>query len=146
MFIYHISIDVDDPKTTGAFLSKMLDLNLREFYLDGVNLTHPSGTSLELTPRNTTISPSPKLFQSNGKVSHDTSVHISLTTPHSKEFVRTISAEAGWPCQDAMRGPQLPLLEVYVENRYLFEIYCPQDRALLDSFCASSPYYQRDQK
>ncbi len=144
MFIYHISLDVEDPKATGGFLSKMLDLNLREFYLDGVNLTHPSGTSLELTPRNTTISPSPKLFEAGGSVSHDTSVHISLTTPHSKKKVRQLCEEAGWSCQDATRGPELPLLEVYVENRYLFEIYTPEDKAKLDEFCAHSPYYQRD--
>jgi hypothetical protein len=144
MFIYHISMDVEDPKATGLFLSKILDLNLREFYLDGVNLTHPSGTSLELIPRNTTISPSPKLFQADGSVSHDTSVHVSLTTPHSKDTVRALCAEAGWPCQDATRGPGLPLLEVHVENRYLFEIYAPEDRAKLDEFCANSPYYQRD--
>lgn len=142
MRIYHISLDMDDPHRTGQFLADMLGLNVKPFYLNGVNLTHPSGTSLELTPRHTTIAPSPELFQSSVGISHATSVHIALSSPFDREHIKATAARAGWMCQEATRGQGLPLIEVHVEGRYLFEIYCPEDRLLLEEFCAKSPYYQ----
>jgi hypothetical protein len=139
-------MDVNDVQKTGLTLAKMLDLNIREFYLDGMNLTHPNGTSLELVPRNTVIRPSPDLFQSGGKVSHETSFHIALTSPLSPKEIQQFAGEAGWLSQDAFRGPDLPLVEVYVENRFLFEVYSVEHKKMLDEFVFNSAYYQRDEK
>jgi hypothetical protein len=52
-------------------------------------------------------------------------VHVAMTTPLSPAEIKVIADRVGWRCVECWRGNAFPQSELWVDNRFMFELMSP---------------------
>lgn len=65
-------------------------------------------------------------FQYGDRAPEYTSVHLAVNTPLNEADIKAIAAREGWRAMTANRGGGMfQLIEVWVENRFMIEVFTP---------------------
>jgi hypothetical protein len=65
-------------------------------------------------------------IRSNPSPSPYTVTHVAINSPLSEEEIKAIATREGWRAVTCDRGPAFRLIEFWVENRLLVEIFTPE--------------------
>lgn len=148
--INHISVGVYNPEKVADVLAELWNGyafafppspgGFIAFADDG------RGTAVELTPINIQLIPSEELpteeesygldfptgnyeaaFQIGGSSPHYISTHLAINSPLSEAQIKAIGKREGWRTLKANRaGGLLQLIELWVENRFMIEVFTPE--------------------
>ena len=148
--INHISIAVNDPKKVADVLAEIWDGAVYPFPpAPGsffVVANDGKGTAVEIMPAGTVIVPGEGLpdendvdavteefearFVKGDAVPRYVATHLNINTKKSIDEIRSIAKREGWRTLVANRGEGLfQLVEVWVENSFMFEVMTPEQTA-----------------
>jgi len=145
--INHISIGVNDPENVAKVLAEFWDGTVLPFppapdsFM--VLANDGRGTGIEITPIDTVITPGIGLppeddvtapteayearFVRSDFVPRYVPTHLNINTKLSIDEIKAIANREGWRALVANRGEGLfQLVEVWVENRFMFEVMTPE--------------------
>lgn len=147
--INHISIGVNDPEKVANFLAKVWNGYTFPFppspnsYI--VLADDGKGTAVEVTPVNTVLVPGEGFpaeagfdkntlteefeakFVSGEYFPEYVATHLALNTHLSEAEIMEMAKHEGWRTLICNRGEgQFQLIEVWVENRFLLEVFTPE--------------------
>jgi hypothetical protein len=147
--INHISVGVHNPENVANVLAEIWNGYAFPFPPSPdsfiVFANDGRGTAVEFTPVNIELIPGTGLpaeenfsietpthefeatFQYGEVTPAYISTHLALNTPLSVEEVKAIANREGWRVLTANRGGGLfQLIEVWVENRFMIEVFTPE--------------------
>jgi hypothetical protein len=147
--INHISIGVYDTEKVAKVLAEIWNGYALPFppspnsYI--VFADDNKGTAVEVTPISVELIPGENLpaeenydlnfptqeyeatFQIGENSPKFVPVHLAINSPLSEEDVKAIARREGWRTLTANRGGGIfQLIEVWVENRFMFEVFTPE--------------------
>jgi hypothetical protein len=130
--IHHTSIAAEDPRHVASVLAELMGGRAYPFpmYSGAFVAFAPDehGTAVEIYPSGTALIPDdgdlpPLVTRPNeGFVAG----HVAMSVPLEPEAIRHIAEREGWRVQRRSRGPFFEVMEVWVENRFLFELLTPE--------------------
>lgn len=135
--LHHLSITAEDPEKVALVLARLMGgqygpfgahegcwfVKTREEGNIGVEV-YPLGTELHPNPAAARDPRAAPQFYSNSESSPHSGTHVAVSVDLSEEEVLEIAHRAGWQATSGDRGP-FRLVDVWVENRILFEIFPP---------------------
>ena len=148
--INHISIAVNDPKKVADVLAEIWDGSVYPFPpAPGsffVLANDGKGSAVEIIPAGTVITPGEGMpdennidaateefearFVKSDIVPPYVATHVNINTKKSIDEIREIAKREGWRTLIANRGEGLfQLIEVWVENNFMFEVMTPEQTA-----------------
>lgn len=147
--INHISVGVQNPEKAAQVLAELWNGYALPFPPSPggfiVFADDDRGTAVEFTPINIEMIPGKGLpaedgygltypteeyeatFQYGANSPQYISTHLAINSPLSEAQVKAIAAREGWRVLTANRGGGLfQLIELWVENRFLVEVFTPE--------------------
>lgn len=147
--INHISIGVHDTERVANVLAEIWNGYALPFPPSPnsfiVFADDGKGTAVEVTPINIELIPAEELpekenydlsfpteeyeakFQFGENSPEYVPVHLAINSPLSAEEIKEIARREGWRTLTANRGGGIfQLIEVWVENRFMFEVFTPE--------------------
>ena len=130
--IHHLSIAVENPQRVATVLAEFWNGRAYPFPIyPGCYIAFAGdeyGTYIEVYPIGSEYAPGgidqPDL-QVNPSASKLTGTHAAISVPLDQPQIEQIAAREGWLTLQANRGPFFQVVEVWVENRILFELLTP---------------------
>lgn len=130
--IHHLSIAVENPQRVANVLAELWNGKAYPFpiypdcYIAFAGDEY--GTYIEVYPLGSEYAPGgidkPELHV-NPAASTLTGTHAAISVPLDQHKIEQIVAREGWLTLRANRGPFFQVVEVWVENRILFELLTP---------------------
>jgi len=147
--INHISVGVHNPENVANVLAEIWNGYAFPFPPSPggfiVFADDGRGTSVEFTPINIQLIPGTGLppeenftmqtptedyeatFQFGDVAQEYISLHLALNSPLTEEEIKAIATREGWRVMTANRaGGLFQLIEVWVENRFMIEVFTPE--------------------
>jgi hypothetical protein len=147
--INHISVGVHNPENVAQVLAEIWNGYAFPFPPSPesfiVFADDGRGTAVELTPINIELIPGEghpptenfnletlteqfeAKFQYGEKLPEYVSTHLAINSPLSEEEIKAIAVREGWRTLTANRGGGMfQLVEVWVENRFMIEVFTPE--------------------
>jgi hypothetical protein len=130
MPIYHLSFNVEDPKSVCQFFADMMNGVIRPFFpIKGAFVAFSpenDGTMIEAYPLESRLLPGPHqvMFENREPVKDITGFHFCMPTAMDREAVIAAAKALEWRARVANRGP-FECVEVWIENRQMVEFLCP---------------------
>lgn len=135
--LHHLSITVEEPEVVARVFAELTNGQYGPFMPHKgswhVKMNEEGNIGLEFYPLGTELHPNPEAdsdpraapeFHDNPNPQHRSGTHVALSVPRSEQEVLEIVHRAGWEATSGDRGP-FRLIDVWVENRILFEIFTP---------------------
>lgn len=129
--IFHLSIPARDPKHVADVLAEIWKGRAFPFHpFPGAFIVlngDGRGTAVEVLPETTELDIGETMVEgrSNGHPSDRSSAHMAIASPLSSGQIHAIGEREDWLTRDCDRGP-FQLIEMWIENRFLAEIFPPE--------------------
>lgn len=133
--ILHASIPADQPAVVAATLARLLGGSAMPFPPAGPEAWIAWGddghTEIEIVPRGDQLERGPHEAAWRGApmVSRRSEVHLAIAVPLLTSAILQIAAEAAWPARICNRGGLFDLVELWVEDAFLIELFDPVQAA-----------------
>lgn len=130
--ILHASIPADAPDRVAATLARLMGGSAMPFPPGGpaawIAWADDGATEIEVVPRGDTLRRGPQEaeWRSVPGGLRGSEVHLAIAVPTAAEVILAIAAEAGWPARRCTRGGLFELVELWVEDAFLIELFDPQ--------------------
>lgn len=141
--IYHVSIPSADPRRTAKALGEILGGKAVRFVPSGAEAymvyagkDSASGVLVEVLPETARHTPGPNPGDRMGYsydqptpregVARFNVAHIAMSTDVAPDTIKAVAEREGWRMTPFWRGRQFPVLELWVENRFMFELLTPE--------------------
>jgi hypothetical protein len=145
--IYHVSIPADDPEHVARVMSEVMGGPPMQFVPGPGSFVvfsgYRDGTSIEVVPRQLRHTPGRRPDEGiNFSLESDVDLtgrqhsafHVAMATPLSTEQILAIGTREGWRALPCWRATAFPLVELWVENRLLLELFPPDMQQQITSF------------
>ncbi|BAQ65419.1 hypothetical protein [Geminocystis sp. NIES-3709] len=143
--LHHLSIGVKNPSHVAQVLAKIVQGQAFPFpvfpnsYI--VIVGDEYGTAIEIQPLGLELIPGETevISQTNSSPSGFSSTHAAMTVPSSQVEIEAIAENEGWLHRYCDRGP-FDLIEVWVENHFMFEFIPPEMSSRYTDFMSIEKY------
>lgn len=129
--ILHASIPADDPGKVARVLASLMNGTALPFPPGGpeawIAWADDGHTEIEVVRRNHRLQRGPieAEWRPDPAPGRSSEVHLALAVPLAAEAILAIAAAAGWPGRRCSRGGLFELIELWVEDVFLIELFDP---------------------
>jgi len=138
--IIHLSIPADDPAKVAVFFADLLDGQAFPFPPGGpeawVAWAGDSSVQVEVVKRGALLlrGTEEAEWRGNQGSNRASEVHLALAVACPADQVLARAESEGWPTRICWRGGDIfPLIEVWVEDAFLVEVFDPEQRAIFET-------------
>ena len=129
--ILHASIPADNPRKVADVLAALMGGAAQPFPPGGpdawIAWADDGQTEIEVVRRGDRLVPGPLEAQWRPQSDHGRSseVHLALAVPQPADAILACAAQAGWPARRCNRGGLFELIELWIEDAFLIELFDP---------------------
>ena len=129
--IVHASIPADNPRQVATVLAELLGGEAMPFPPGGpaawIAWASDGLTEIEVVRRGDRLvrGPDEAEWRPDPALSRGSEVHLALTVDLPAEKIVALARKAGWPLRTCIRGGLFALIELWVEDAFLIELFDP---------------------
>lgn len=136
--IYHVSIPVENPEHVARIMSELMGGPVMQFVPGPGSFVifsqYQDGTSIEVVPTELRHTPGKAVDEG---INYDrdsgadragdsySAFHVAMASPLSTEEILAIGEREGWRAVRCWRATAFPLVELWIENRFMIEFFPP---------------------
>lgn len=129
--ILHASIPADDPRGVARVLARLMNGAALPFPPGGpdawIAWADDGQTEIEVVRRADRLrrGPTEAEWHPDPVACRRSEVHLALAVPRTAKEILDIAAAAGWPARLCNRGGLFELVELWIEDAFLIELFDP---------------------